>query len=165
MINLKLIYGGTNAYGFGVDGGTLQYTSGSVHRFYTGTTNTLTIDSSGNLAINGSLSGGINVCKRSQFTFTPQAVLIGGLGLRYVFDINLNNYISKATNAGENQFAFRIFIWTSTGDFGDGSGVVENMHYVVQLSSYAGGKVRIQSIYNNSNGSAISYSNAYTILL
>ena len=116
-----------------------------------------------NLTINGSLINGINVCKRSQFIFTPQLYYFDGVGYRYIYQINLYNYISTANNVGESQLAFNIYIWTATGDFGDITSIVENIYYVVQISTYSGGKVRMNSIYNNSNGSTISYINASTI--
>ena len=53
-----------DGYGFGINGGTLRYNSGNLHRFYTGTTNTFTIDSIGNatsassFGTSGVISGG-----------------------------------------------------------------------------------------------------------
>jgi hypothetical protein len=49
----------TNEYGFGINGGTLRYNVpvGASHRFYGGSANIATIDSSGNLAVNGTING------------------------------------------------------------------------------------------------------------
>ena len=55
-----LIYLYGDSYGFGINGSTLRYNSGSDHKFYGGSTNTATIDSSGNLSITGSLKLPVN---------------------------------------------------------------------------------------------------------
>jgi hypothetical protein len=51
---------GTNSYGFGIAGGTLMYSSQSVHNFYNSSNNvnTFSIDASGNITATGSLSAG-----------------------------------------------------------------------------------------------------------
>jgi hypothetical protein len=121
----------------------------------------------GNLTINGTLSGAVNVSRRAQFTFTPSQVLIGGLGLRYIFNINLNNYITgiNSSISGINR-VFRITIWGESGDFGDSTNNVETMQFLIFMSFFAGingGKRRIYQIINESNGSTISYSNAETV--
>jgi hypothetical protein len=122
---------------------------------------------SGNLNITGSLSGAVNVSRRAQFTFTPSQVLIGGLGLRYIFNINLNNYITgiNSSISGINR-VFRITIWGESGDFGDSTNNVETMQFLIFMSFFGGingGKRRIYQIINESNGSTISYSNAETV--
>jgi hypothetical protein len=50
---IRLWYNGTDTYGFGINSYTLRYNvpTNSSHRFYTGTTNTVTIDGSGNVGI------------------------------------------------------------------------------------------------------------------
>jgi exopolysaccharide biosynthesis protein len=60
-----------DGYGFGINAGTLRYNSGGNHTFYTGSTNTATLDSSGNLSIGGKLTGGTNVFKKVSFAFNP----------------------------------------------------------------------------------------------
>jgi hypothetical protein len=122
---------------------------------------------SGNLNITGSLSGAVNVSRRAQFTFTPTQILIGGLGLRYIHTINLNNYITgiNSSISGINR-VFRITIWGESGDFGDSTNNVETMQFVIFMSFFGGingGKRRIYQIINESNGSTISYSNAETV--
>jgi hypothetical protein len=53
---LIYLYGTT--YGFGINPNTLRYNSENFHRFYTGATNTATIDSSGNLTTTGAITSG-----------------------------------------------------------------------------------------------------------
>ena len=48
------LWGG--AYGFGVQGSELKYTSGVNHKFYTGSTNTFTIDGTGNTSMIGNIT-------------------------------------------------------------------------------------------------------------
>ena len=114
------------------------------------------INSSGLTITSGSLGGGTNVSKRNLFTFTPTQVLISGVGLRYVYDINLANYI---TGIGNTHRVFRIHIWTTSGDFGDSIANVESMSYIIYIAEWAGGpKIRIYQLANSSNGSYISVS-------
>jgi len=54
----KINLWGTNDYGFGIADGTLQYTSVNFHRFYSGTTNTFSIYSNGNIYCNGEITNG-----------------------------------------------------------------------------------------------------------
>jgi hypothetical protein len=120
-----------------------------------------------NASISGTLSGAVNVSRRAQFTFTPSQVLIGGLGLRYIHTINLNNYITgiNSSVSGINR-VFRITIWGESGDFGDSTNNVETMQFLIFMSFFGGingGKRRIYQIINESNGSTISYSNAETV--
>jgi hypothetical protein len=109
----------------------------------------------------------VNVSRRAQFTFTPSQVLIGGLGLRYIHTINLNNYITGINSSvGGINRVFRITIWGESGDFGDSTNNVETMQFVIFMSFFGGingGKRRIYQIINESNGSTISYSNAETV--
>jgi hypothetical protein len=105
------------------------------------------------------MSGGNNVCRRSLFSFTPTATIVGG-GYRYIYTINLNSYMTALDVGWGVQYTFRIFIWTNTGDYGDSANNVESMEYLVFLSSYAGGKNRIYQIVNSSNGSYLSF-NSY----
>jgi hypothetical protein len=44
-----------NDYGFGVNNSTLRYNSGSAHKFYAGSTNTFTIDGTGNITTLGNI--------------------------------------------------------------------------------------------------------------
>ena len=120
-----------------------------------------------NASISGTLSGAVNVSRRAQFTFTPTQILIGGLGLRYILNINLNNYITgiNSSVSGINR-VFRITIWGESGDFGDSTANVETMQFLIFMSFFGGingGKRRIYQIINDSNGSTISYSNAETV--
>ena len=48
------LYGTT--YGFGINPNTLRYNSENFHRFYTGATNTMTLDSGGNLSTTGTIT-------------------------------------------------------------------------------------------------------------
>jgi hypothetical protein len=64
-----------NGYGFGINGGTLRYNTGGDHRFYTGATTTMLLNSSGNMGIG---------------TITPRARL----------DVYNGDIIARATNEG-----------------------------------------------------------------
>ena len=112
----------------------------------------------GSVSIPGSLSGGNNVCKRSSFTFTPTLVNVIGIGLRYTQTINLSNYMNSVDYGSGVQYTFRIHIWTSTGDYYDSINNVESIGFYVHLSRFGvDGKIRINTIYNNSNGSTIGF--------
>ena len=115
-----------------------------------------------NANISGNLTGATNVSKRTYLTFTPTQVLTG-LGFRYVYTINLSSYMTALDVGWGAQYTFRIIIWTYTGDYGDSVNNVESMEYLIFLSNYAGGKYRINQIYNQSNGSFISFSSYNTI--
>jgi len=58
LSDFKISLWGPNSYGFGVQSSELKYTSGGVHKFYTGTTNTFGIDSSGNITNTGAITNG-----------------------------------------------------------------------------------------------------------
>ena len=57
---IKLWSSGTDTYGFGINGGVLRYNvpASANHRFYTGATNTFTIDGSGNAISSGYMYAG-----------------------------------------------------------------------------------------------------------
>ena len=136
----------------------------------TGYATNLAITNSGNatirnnLTVNGSLSGGNNVCKRSSFTFTPTLVNVSGFGLRYTQTINLTNYMNSVDYGYGVQYTFRIHIWTSTGDYYDSINNVESIGFHVHLSRFGvDGKIRINTIYNNSNGSTIGFNSFNSI--
>jgi hypothetical protein len=150
-------------FGNGVSGNTwtsnqfnINYFTGNIGIGITGQTEKLYIN--GNTNINGSLSGGNNVCKRSSFTFTPTLVNVIGIGLRYTQTINLTNYMNSVNYGYGVQYTFRIHIWTSTGDYYDSINNVESIGFYVHLSRFGvDGKIRINTIYNNSNGSTIGF--------
>jgi hypothetical protein len=117
------------------------------------------------LSINGNMSGGNNVCKRVQFLFDTQYVFTS-IGYRYVKFINLNSLISKFIGPlGNEQYVFRITIYSASGDYGDSTANVETMQYLIFLSQWGGGlKVRTYQICNESNGSFVaadSYSSIF----
>jgi hypothetical protein len=117
-----------------------------------------------NLTVNGALSGANNVCKRSSFTFTPTLVNVIGIGLRYTQTINLSNYMNSVNYGFGVQYTFRIHIWTSTGDYYDSINNVESIGFYVHLSRFGvDGKIRINTIYNNSNGSTIGFNSFNSI--
>ena len=119
-----------------------------------------TLNVSSTLTVGGNLSGCGNVSKRAIFAFTPNQVLIGGLGLRWIHEFSLASYISKIVGpAGNDQYIFRIHIWSTSGDFGDTPSNVETMTYLIYYAAWGGGvKVRQYELANNSNGSFISTS-------
>ena len=124
------------------------------------------IDSANNTTISGSLSGANNVCKRAIFSFTPSGAIVGGLGFRYTYSINVENYMTNTLYgpSGNQQYVFRIHIWTTSADFGDSINNVESMTYLVYLANWGGGpKIRVYPLANSSNGSLISVSTYNTI--
>jgi hypothetical protein len=118
------------------------------------------------LSVNGNMSGAPNVCKRVAFLFDTQYIFTT-IGYRYVKFINLNSYISKNIGViGNEQFIFRITIYSASGDFGDSSANVETMQYLIFLAQWGGTgfKVRTYQIANESNGSFVaadSYSSVF----
>ena len=107
---------------------------------------------SGALTLSSTMSGGTNVSKRHFFTFTPSRVYLGTLGYRYVYDINLTNYI---TAIGNNHRVFRIHIWSTLGNFEET--YAEVMSYYIHISEYNGSyAAKIRSLFNYSNQSIIS---------
>ena len=225
--DFKISLWGPNIYGFGVQVNELKYISGLNHKFYNSTTNTFTIDGSGNtscsgsitagtnivstsgistfksiyitnpnnsithlpytngenyirgkvnidqndlyvggtttlnssLSVGGSLSGAPNVSKRALFSFTPISTLMS----RYYYVIDLTQYISFLSAPICNHYIFRIHIWSQSGDFGDTFDVVENMTYLIYLSTFGSGKSRFYQIVNSSTSSTLSFINGSSI--
>jgi hypothetical protein len=58
-----------------------------------------------------------------------------------------------------NQYIFRIHIWSQSGDFGDTTAGVENMTYLIYLSTFGSGKSRFYQIINSSVSSSLSFIN------
>jgi hypothetical protein len=54
-----------NGWGFGIQSGELKYSSGGNHKFYNSTTNTFSIDGSGNTSCPGSITAGTNIVSNS----------------------------------------------------------------------------------------------------
>ena len=72
-----------SGFGFGVQSGELKYTSGGAHKFYTGSTNTLTIDSSGNVGIGITPSYCLHLPSNKELRVeggSSRAISIGGSG-------------------------------------------------------------------------------------
>ena len=114
----------------------------------------------GNNGINivGNYVGSINVAKRATFSFVP---LVNLSRRQYVLPLT---YINGNGSGYGTQYIFRVHVWTSTGDFGASGNDVETMSYFVFLSPYDGMKIRIETIYNNSNGSLIQSHTATSLL-
>ena len=114
----------------------------------------------GNNGINivGDYVGSINVAKRATFAFVP---LVNLSRRQYVLPLT---YINGNGSGYGTQYIFRVHVWTSTGDFGASGNDVETMSYFVFLSPYDGMKIRIETIYNNSNGSLIQSHTATSLL-
>ena len=114
----------------------------------------------GNNGINivGNYVGSINVAKRATFAFVP---LVNLSRRQYVIPLT---YINGNGSGYGTQYIFRVHVWTSTGDFGASGNDVETMSYFVFLSPYDGMKIRIETIYNNSNGSLIQSHTATSLL-
>ena len=93
---------GTNSYGFGIAGSTLMYSSPSYHKFYNGTTNTFTINGSGNIGI---------------LNTAPWAPLNVGDS-----SVASNGYINIAKNSGGNRnsrLGFDTSFNICLGDYGN----------------------------------------------
>ena len=103
------LYGG--GYGFGINASTLRYNcpSGAAHKFYTGTTNNMTLDSSGNLSVNsyvycGGTTSGIRINGNDYGnTFYQDAATIGVNAANIGFTLrnaNTFNFNSLSTTPG-----------------------------------------------------------------
>jgi hypothetical protein len=115
---------------------------------------------------NVNMLGGNNVSKRSIFLFDTQNIFLSGIGIRNIKSINLDTYMTNTLIGplGNQQYIFRIHIWSSSGDFGDSINNVESMSYIVYLANWGGGaKIRINQLANSSNGSYIAVSSYNTI--
>ena len=102
---------------------------------------------------NNPLYGGNNVCKRVLFSFTP----ISTLGGRYYYVIDLVSYVLGLLGSSSTHFVVRIHLWSESGDFGNTVDIVENMTYLIYISTFGGGKSRFYQIVNSSTSSSLSY--------
>ena len=112
---IKLWSGGTDIYGFGINNATLRYNvpATAYHRFYTGTTNTFTIDGSGNAISSaymyaGGTTSGIRINGNDYGnTFYQDAVTIGGQPANVGFTLretNSFNFNSLVAGVGYKTF-------------------------------------------------------------
>ena len=136
--NLLTLWGdGTSTYGIGINNATLRYNvpTNTTHRFYTGTTNTVTIDGSGNVGIGitnpfASLSIG-TPATASDGTLTISRNNAGNRNFKFGYDGGFNFCMGDFGNAvsGNTWRSTDLTINWNTGNIGIGiSGQTQKLY-------------------------------------
>ena len=79
-------------------------------------------------------------------------------GIYYIF-VDLSSYLS--TGFGETCRVFKLIAYGSSSDFGDANLPTGIFH--VFISSFAGGKSRIQTVFSSGSGIALEYVNSNSV--
>jgi len=149
---IRLWTDGTSTYGIGVNNSTLRYNTptNTTHRFFTGNTNTLTIDGSGNLGIGitnpfASLSIGTPALA-SDGTLTISRNNAGNRNFKFGYDGSFNFCMGDFGNAvsGNTWRATDLTINWQTGNVGIGI-VPQTQRLYVNGSSYINGAITATS--------------------